>query len=77
MGCKEESVLVLVPYSELLLFLQVLGALFLAIGLWAWGEKVREWGSGVKWEGDHPLTVHSPVAGCSLQHLSTDRSRWP
>lgn len=34
--------------------LQVLGALFLAIGLWAWGEKVRWWGSvwgchGSKW----------------------------
>lgn len=27
--------------SSLLLLLQVLGALFLAIGLWAWGEKVR------------------------------------
>lgn len=32
--------------SDLLLPLQVLGALFLAIGLWAWGEKVREWGLG-------------------------------
>lgn len=30
--------------------LQVLGALFLAIGLWAWGEKVRWWGNvGLPW----------------------------
>lgn len=29
--------------SSSLLLLQVLGALFLAIGLWAWGEKVRRW----------------------------------
>lgn len=40
--------------SPLLLLLQVLGALFLAIGLWAWGEKVRWWGRawgcyGSKW----------------------------
>ena len=50
--------------NPLLLLLQVLGALFLAIGLWAWGEKVR-WGTrawgchGSKcWEGQHP---HLPL----------------
>ena len=29
-------------FSSLLLLLQVLGALFLAIGLWAWSEKVPQ-----------------------------------
>lgn len=35
----------------MLLPLQVLGALFLAIGLWAWGEKVRQRaGVGLVWD---------------------------
>ena len=70
--------------SSLLLLLQVLGALFLAIGLWAWGEKVRWWGrvwgcSGSRWwEGrPPPICLCSPFTGCSLQHLGADRSGRP
>lgn len=65
--------------SSLLLLLQVLGALFLAIGLWAWGEKVRWWGRawgccGSKWWEDHtPICICSPGTGRSVQHLSADR----
>lgn len=45
--------------SSLLLLLQVLGALFLAIGLWAWGEKVRWWSRvwgcrRLRWWQDQP-----------------------
>lgn len=70
--------------SSLLLFLQVLGALFLAIGLWAWSEKVRQWDMvqgcyGLRWwEGQSPPTcLCSPCTGRSLQHLGTDRSGRP
>lgn len=71
-------------FSSLLLLLQVLGALFLAIGLWAWSEKVRQWDMvqgcyGLRWwEGQSPSTgLCSPCTGRSLQHLSTDRSGRP
>lgn len=71
-------------FSSLLLLLQVLGALFLAIGLWAWSEKVRQWDMvqgcyGLRWwEGQSPSTcLCSPCTGRSLQHLGTDRSGRP
>lgn len=43
----------------------MLGALFLAIGLWAWGEKVREPVGLPRGEGGEslPHTVYSPVQG--------------
>ena len=63
-------------FSSLLLFLQVLGALFLAIGLWAWSEKVRQrdvvqgyyrlrW-----WEGQSPPPASVPPAQGVLSNIS-------
>lgn len=62
--------------SSLLLLLQVLGALFLAIGLWAWGEKVRRWGrvwgcSGSRWwEGQLPPFASARPSQGVLSNIS-------
>lgn len=67
-GCEE--VLVLVSSSKLLPLSQVLGALFLAIGFWAWGEKVREWCPGVGWEHSHSLMLSTPLLQGVLSNIS-------
>lgn len=62
--------------SSLLLFWQVLGALFLAIGLWAWSEKVRQWDMvqgcyGLRWwEGQSPPPASAPPAQGVLSNIS-------
>lgn len=63
--CEEEPWCWCPALNRILLLLQVLGALFLAIGLWAWGEKVREWSyPGVRWKSRPSLTpVYSLVQG--------------
>lgn len=63
-------------FSSLLLFLQVLGALFLAIGLWAWSEKVRQRDVvqgyyGLRWwDGQSPPPASVPPAQGVLSNIS-------